>query len=408
MTFRRTSLLLLIFLLPAGNALALTINEAVDRALASNPVLRVRRVAVERSRSAAEVGAGWLAPTIEAEATPLTLQNGYEAEIGLAQRLRIWGRSAAEKRLAMAVALRQSYQADALERHVALEARRLYRAVGLNEERRLILTELWERENRLLKVAEARRPFGEVSDLDIGQLKSRATTRLADLEETRGALDAGRIALAAWMGQADTSGLTVSAIVPTPLSPADSLASALDGRPDIQAFRAEIDEAQAEMDLARTNNLSEPEVGLFLKQTGGTESNDSQVGARLSFPLPFLNSQTRTVAGAQARRDAARDLQRAERNLVELSLRAALARVEAVRRGLAAYDLETRGAIKRALELAERAYAEGRIDVFALTEVARATVDIELNRIAALDRWHESLNQAEEIAGRALTPDAER
>lgn len=406
-TFLHTIALTVSLLLPANSAQALTIDEAVAQALDSNPVLRVRRVSLERAVSAVDVGPGWLAPSIEAEASPVTFQNGYEAEIGLAQKLRPSGRSAAEKRLALAVASRQSYQVAALELSVTLQTRRLYRTVGLQEERIHILTDLWEREDRLLRVAQSRKPFGEVSDLDMGQLKSRATSRWADLEETLGALDAGRIALASWIGRADTSGLAVSAVVPAPLLPVDSLVSALDFRPDIRAFRAEVDEAQAEIDVAGTGNLGEPEFGLYLKKTGGNDS-ENHVGARISIPLPFLNSVTRPAAVAEARRDAATELQGAERNLAELNLRASLARVEAARRGFAAYDMETRGAIKRALELAERAYADGRIDVFALTEVARASVDIELNRIAALGRWHESLNEAEEFAGRGLTPGENR
>jgi outer membrane protein TolC len=384
---------------------SMTLDEAVERALANNPRTAPARAAAR----AAELGPGALSvlppPEIEGEAVPLSFGADYEAELGVNQKLPLWGRARAARALARAELERLRWASRTVEWTVAAGARERYRRVVLLTEQLAVVREQERRENSIVRQAEARFPHGEVSEIDLRQFQARAASSRARARSTELELAAARLDLSLWTGLPDTTGLRVERIPPSPLE-SIVLDTLLASRPDLRGLEASWRAAEAEVAVARADRYEDPKVGLFMRWKEASEpphDTESFLGGRFSFPLPLPGYGSGQVALARARAEAARLGYETARQTAAEELRVALARAEGAR--IIASQLSSGGAIdsvRSAVRLAEEAYRGGRIGAFEVIEVSRAAVELERDALEALDRWYEAVGLVEERVGVTL------
>jgi cobalt-zinc-cadmium efflux system outer membrane protein len=415
MTSVRTFLIAALVAAPLHGVLpawSITLDEAVETALAQNPRLAASRARARAAEQGPAAAGAFPNPELEGEAVPLTFGDEYEAELGLNQKLPIWGRTGAARALARAELERLRWEALEVERAVAAGTRERYRRVGLIGERLVLAREQERRESWLAGVARSRFHHGEVSELDLRQFEARAALRRAAVRGLEAGLHAARFDLATYIGVSDTTGLVVDRVPLAALSMPADIDSLVAGRPDLRELEADVRIAEAEVALARSERFEDPEVGLLMKWSREGEEADARnksfLGARFSLPLPFPNGQGARIGFARARVEAARAARDAAREVARQEIRVGVLEAEAARTGALGLTSTAIDSVRAALRLADEAYRSGRIEASELIEVSRAASELESEAIEALDRWFEALGVLEERLGRTLAPSVPR
>jgi outer membrane protein TolC len=395
--------------LAGGGAHALSLEEAVALAVARNARVLPDRAGAVAVRLAPDAAKVFPNPAIEAEAVPVTITGEYEAEVGVSQALPLWGRRAAGVALAKAEVERRGWISRDAERLVASGARERYRLVVLLEERRDVLQALWNEEVELVRVARARFPHGGISEIDLGQFEARATSRRAAVAAVEAELHAARTDLALWIGMPDTSELRLEAIPPVSLPAMESLKAGLGERPDVMVVESQLRIADAQVRHVRAERFDDPELGILVrwKQEDSSRSR-TFFGSRLSVPLPWPSTRTASIELARARAGAARVASESARRVAEEELATAAARAEGALRALSVFTQGAVDSIRSTVILARRVYAEGRIEASAMISAAQTSLQFELERLDALEKWFGAVALVEEQVNRTLAPSIPR
>ena len=393
----------------AGESAApLTLGQAVERALASNPALAGFAFALKAQD--ARVGQAVQRPATEAS---FELENvlgsdefgGLDAAEGtfaLSQVIELGG-----KRDARSAAARSGLELLAVERQVAqldvlAEVTRRFVAVAAAQETLSLASEgvnlaRGTVDDVALRVRAARSPEAEL-------LRSRAALSRKVLEEQRAAaeLGAARQALAAAWGSSRTDFGNVQADLyrmPVP-SDFEALAARLDANPDFLRFASIARLRDAEGRLARSQGRPDLEVSGGVRRL--EETNDQALVMGISVPL-FAG---RRAAPAIAEADALRELADVERDAARLEARTRLYGLyEQLRQAIR--ETETlRGDVlpqlDEALGATRYAYERGRYSYLELVDAQAAFLEARGAAIASAATAQQLLAEIERLTGEPL------
>lgn len=392
----------------AASGTALTLGQAVERALAANPDLQgfafalkaqEARIAQAGQRPAAEagvdlenvLGSGEFDGLDAAEATFVLSQ---VIELGDKRRLRS---TAAESGRGVLSVERQAAQLDVLA-----EVTRRFIAVAAAQEqvelaRQATMLAQGTVEDVTRRVRAARSPEAEL-------LRSRAALSRASLDERRALaeLGAARQNLAAQWGspRPDFGSVSAGLYAFPALTDFDKLAARLDRNPDFLRFTSEARLRDAELRLARS--LRKPDVNI----SGGVRrleaSSDQALVMGVSVPLFAGRRAAPAIAEAEALRgqvDAGRNaaLVRARSRLYELyeDLRQAIGETDVLRR-------EVMPLLDEALKATTYAYERGRYGYVELVDAQRAFLDSRSAAIESAARAQALLAEIERLTGEPL------
>lgn len=389
-------------------ARALTLEQAVSAAQAHNPRVRPSRAAADASRGAAIAARTFPNPQLDLEAVPLALGRGSELNLGIDQPLPISGRRGAAVAVAAAQSLELEQAANQAALEVASETRLLYRRALVAAVRSVTLRKQWQADAEAAAVARARFPQGEVSELDLGQLAARTTERRLQFESARDDAGTALFALALWMGQADTTGLSLESVPAAPAPTVTELDSTLVTRPDLAALEAAVHVAEAQARLTRAERYPDPTVGVLYRRAEDVEATRHFIGARITWPLPLLDHRQAAQELAHARVQAAVVARDAGLAGARLELRGALARAEQARLALVGLSSSAIDSTRHVQGIARAAYAAGRVDATQLAALSQSTLDLELLSLDRLERWYDAIGAVEALVGQTLAPSRAR
>ncbi|MEP6619971.1 MAG: TolC family protein [bacterium] len=307
---------------PAGGALAL--GEIVDLALRNNPQTQLSWAQARAAAASYGAATGAYVPTLDASANVARSQT--TSQLGSIERSTVtptvtlsyllfdFGGRAGSVAAAKAAAVALDLTHNATLQNVALQAEGSF--FNFQASRGLLVAAqqaLAEADTNLAS-ARQRNTAGVATISDVLQAQTVQAQAQLDLETASGNLQIARGTLAASMGLPANAALNLAPIgdsVTVALASAsvDSLIDqALSYRPDLAALRAQIQQAQAQVSVAKSAELPSIVLG---SNVGKTLSNISafqglNYGVTLGITIPIFNlARPYNVTAAQAQVDAA-------------------------------------------------------------------------------------------------------
>ena len=173
------------------------------------------------------------------------------------------------------------------------------------------------------------------------------------------------------------------------------LKSALEKRPDLAALDQEKKVTEAEELLTRAERIPNIKFGMFYEK----DDKDNVVGGKISIPLPFFDRKQGERREALARKRIANLNYIQRRQALEKEVRAAFTRFKLAERDVSYYP---EGAMKKfdeSLELYQRAYQEGAIDLADAILFQNQVIEARLKFIDTLTVYNLSLAELRFQAG---------
>ncbi|MBL8552227.1 MAG: TolC family protein [Hyphomonadaceae bacterium] len=376
----------------AQPAQALTLDDAIARAIDADPGLRAAQAGVDAALGTRRQARARPNPELDVEVEnfngPGDLRgfDGAESTFSLSQEIEIGGRRNARIRLAerelhgaeldrvlrgldLVRDVQTAYfEALAAEELVLIERERLSTAQALNA-------------SVARRVAAARDPLMAGARAEAGVAEARIALTRAQSEAAT-----ARARLASFFG-GDTGFALIPADFALPRAADHDHAAAIDGLPDITRLAAERDRANATAALERSMSYQNPNLSLGYRRFEDRDGDGALV-AGFSIPLGIFDRNQGAVARARAEeRRAELELEAGRRNIAREF--AALQRaIETDAEAVRATEEDVIPQAERALSLAREGYDRGAFSYLDVLEAQRALSDARQRRIEALRSYH--------------------
>jgi len=292
-------------------------------------------------------------------------------------------------------------EAEALQRQRDNTARLLKDEVAtlaldysLAVKRQELAGELVQLNRELVSIAGERFKAGDIPELDFNLTQvelARAESRLLEVERERIPL---RIKIASLTGLNETDvNLSDTDFKPALSQSGQELVKqALASRPDLQALALERDRAETETRLAKAEALPNLTAGLFvqwqrsLTEVGGlsSTSSDTQLGLRLSMPIPVFDRNQGGRAAAQAHLDGVDSRRLALERTVTAEVEAAVARLSSSERILALLEQGIIPQLTENLKLTQEAYRLGEVGILSVIDEQKKFFEVNDGYLSAL------------------------
>ena len=374
-----------------------SINEITKLALKHSAELAALEKEADAKQSLA-VQTGTIAnPTLELQGSTGSLTGSPEehtASIGINQELPLYGKLRLRREAGQREAEVLQRQRDNTARLLRDEVTTLALDYSLTAKRQELAADLVKLNHDLVAIAGERFKAGDIPELDLNLTKvelARAESRLLEVEREVIPL---RIKIASLTGL-NESDINLSDKLSAPItSPKtqDLVKQALASRPDLLALARERDKAETENRLAKVEALPNLTAGLFAQwqrssvEVGGitSTSSDTQLGLRLSMPIPVFDRNMSGRAAAHARLDAA-DSRRLElERMITAEVEAAISRLSSSERILALLEQGIIPQLTEILKLTQEAYRLGEVGILSVIDEQKKFFEVNDGYLSAL------------------------
>jgi len=393
-----------------------SINEITKLALKHSAELAALEKEADAKQSLA-VQTGTIAnPTLELQGSTGSLTGSPEehtASIGINQELPLYGKLRLRREAGQREAEVLQRQRDNIARLLRDEVTTLALDYSLTAKRQELAADLVKLNHDLVAIAGERFKAGDIPELDLNLTKvelARAESRLLEVEREVIPL---RIKIASLTGL-NESDINLSDKLSAPItSPKtqDLVKQALASRPDLLALARERDKAETENRLAKVEALPNLTAGLFAQwqrssvEVGGitSTSSDTQLGLRLSMPIPVFDRNMSGRAAAHARLDAA-DSRRLElERMITAEVEAAISRLSSSERILALLEQGIIPQLTENLKLTQEAYRLGEVGILSVIDEQKKFFEVNDGYLSALHGRHVAIIKLETAAAIDLT-----
>lgn len=385
-----------------------SINEIVSLALGRSGELSALEQEAAAQHALA-LQAGTISnPTLELQGASGSLTGSpdeHSVSVGIAQEFPLNSKLRLRRETALQAAASLRHQRENAARLLRDEVAALAQDCLLAAGRQELATELARLNGELVMVAEERFRAGDIPELELNMARveqARAGSRLLELEQEALAL---RIRLAAVAGLPAADLRLAEPPVPLVLPTAGQglVAQALQTRPDLRAAAGEQHKSASELQLAGAETLPNLTAGLFVQwQRGLTElggqsavTSDTQLGLRLSMPIPLFDRNQGGRAAARARLAAADSRRAALEQSIAAEVEAALARLVAAQRILAAFEQGIVPQLTENLKLVQEAYRIGEVGLLTVIEEQKKYFEVNDSYLAARHARRAALQKLE-------------
>jgi len=399
----------------SAEALPRTIDEIVVLALKQSAEL----AALEKETAAAyslAVQAGTISnPTLELQGSTGRLTGSpdeHSASIGINQELPLNNKLRLRREVMQREAEALRWQRDNAARLLKDEVSSLALDYSLLSERRELALELVKLNRDLVTVAGERFNAGDIPELDFNLAKvelARAESRLLEVEREGIPL---RVKIASLTGL-NESDIKLADKLSVPLTSPKTgglVQRALASRPDFLALALERDKAETEHRLSKAEALPNLTAGLFAQweqntvEVGGMESinRDTQLGIRLSMPIPVFDRNAGGRSAALARLDAADSRRLALERSIVAEVEAAISRLSSSERVLTLFEKGIIPQLTENLKLTREAYSLGEVGIISVIEEQKKFFEVSDSYLSALHARHLAMIKLETAAAMDL------
>ena len=282
----------------ANNSQEVTLEQAIQEALANNLELQAKRQEMEMAK-AQFLKAVWPNPELEGGLTTdaLTGNEGENnVEVGFSQAIPWSGRLRYQKQAATRLIERTSWDIQDRERRLTLEVTQAFTQVVALQEQLKVLELLIQINRQLVETAEARFAKGEVSQIEVQVGKVEFQQDRVEQKRLQAQLKTATSALNLLLGRpkATTRSVVIGQLTYQPVAlDAQRLTRwALVNRPDVMMLDADIRQAEALIKLAKASRFEDLKTSVFFQRSQGRlQVNEEQVkndsnllGLKISIP----------------------------------------------------------------------------------------------------------------------------
>lgn len=393
-----------------------SINEIAALALKHNAELAALEKEAAAKQSLA-IQAGIISnPTLEFQGVTGTLTGSPEERsfsIGANQELPLNGKLRLRREAVQREAEVVQQQRDNTARLLKDEVATLVLDLALADKRRELAAGQVTLNQELVRITDERFKADDIPELELNLAKvelARAGSRLLEIDRERIPL---RIKIASLTGL-NKSDIKLSVNLSAPIvSPKiqDIVKKALASRQDLLALAIERDKAETETRLAKAEALPNLTAGLFVQwQRGSTEvggmsstSSDTQLGLRLSMPIPLFDSNQGGRAAAKARLDAADSRRLALERSIIAEVEAAVSRLSASEQILEQFEKGIIPQLTENLKLIQEAYRIGEVGILSAIEEQKKFFEVNDAYLSTLHSRRVALIKLETAVATDLT-----
>jgi len=399
---------ILLALLATMPAFGISLELAVQTALANNRELQAARFAVSKAKGRLAQAGKWPNPELELSGmSDIVFRNeGAGAfTVGLAQTFPLTAHLSLAREYARVDVLRALREIRNRERLLIAEVRATSIEILEAQARAKALEDLLSASQKTSSLAEERLAAGQ------GSLAEKSLS-LVDQRRIANELDSARLTQnLALMKLKTLLGLGAN----DPLELAGTLESAIQNlgapsspksiyRPDVDLLALEEEKAGLEIALARAEAWEGIRLGIQYTYDQNTDEpeglgTDQFLGLAVSIPLPFWDQKKGAIEERTALRDETSARLRAAKLEIENSLASALRRVALLRSRLAAFDTQTLAPVSQSVEEMTAAFETGRVDMRDLFIVREKLGQLRLERIALQSQLALALADLESTTG---------
>jgi outer membrane protein, heavy metal efflux system len=378
---------------------ALTLDAAIERALAANAAIAAARLTRPIHIAGLRVAGERPNPEVNAEIEKETPKQS----LGVAVPFELGGKRA--KRLAVGEATLRAADAElaAITAQVRNDVRRAYFDVLVAERRLAVLGELRDLSARARDAARTRFESGDVPRLEALQADLAFNTAITEATSAEGAVTAARAKFDVLLGPPSGSGQHLSTPLDAgvPIVTAEMLQLAHTQSTELAALDRRIDEQRARFDLSRA--LRAPDV-----VAGATLTHDAEPEftygwrAAVSMTVPLFTTHAAGVAVEQATLAQLVAQRQATVAHIDAEVTAAAASAEAERVAYARYRDSILPQAQQVEQLAQDSYQLGQTGLAALLQALQASRDVRLRALDAVSRYQSAVADLERAIGAPL------
>ncbi len=382
-----------------GDAEPLTLQAAVDRALAANPTIAAARL--KGAINAAGLAVAGERPNPEAT-FELEKETPKQA-LGLALPLELGGKRA--KRIAVSEATIRAGDAElaATIAQIRNDVRRAYYDLVVADARLDVLGELRDVSRRARDAAQARFEAGDAARLEVLQAGLAFAAAENEATAAEGEVTAARARFNALLGQR----LDVPARLTTPIDAGGpvptgaALELARTASAELGVLDRQIDEQRAKLALAQAMRVPDLVPSATLTHDAEPEFTYGW-RASLAVTLPVFTSHKAGVLVEQTTLDQLMAQRKATLERITGEVTAAAASAEAERQAYARYRDQILPQAQEVEQLAQDSYRLGQTGISALLQSLQASRDIRLRSLDAVSQFQTALADLERAIGAPL------
>jgi cobalt-zinc-cadmium efflux system outer membrane protein len=374
-----------------------SINEIVSLAIKHNPEL----AAIEKEAAAKQalaVQAGTISnPTLEFQGITGSLTGSPEersVSIGINQEFPLNGKLRLRQEVGQREAEVVQRQRDNTARLLRDEVAVLALELVLADKRRELAAGQVTLNQELVRISDERFKAGDIPELELNLARvelARAESRLLEVERERIPL---RIKIASLTGLKEND-LNLPENLTTPKQPGNTpelIKKSLAARPDLMALIREQGKTETETRLAGAEAIPNLSAGLFVQwQRASTEiggmsstSSDTQLGLRLSIPIPVFDRNQGGRAAAQARMDAAGSRRLALERSIISEVETAASRLSSSEKILEQFEKGIIPQLTENLKLTQEAYRIGEVGILSVIDEQKKFFEVNDSYLSAL------------------------
>lgn len=391
----------------AGGAVSLSgLLAYADRHAPRLVAARSTRAHADAARAAAE----WRLPAnpeLSAAVGPRLGREGtgLDLELELSQPIEISGARALRLDTAQQVRAQINAEIEQIRWAVHCDVHAAFHQTLIDQDRARLAERMLSFQQEVLQIVERQIAAGEAAPLILRLAQAEAAQAQQMLLAAQQAQVASQIQLAQLAGWPATVLPQPAGDIDAPHDPpplARLSAVAREHLPSLRAHDAQIQEAQARIDLAQREAWPQPAVGVRYVREGAVgpqEHGAHVVMGTLALSIPSFQTNQGAVAEARAQRSVAEAQRAATVHLLDGQLAQAHSEVAAAVARTRAYGAEILPRFEENLHLLRRAFELGEIDLLALFTGRERFLRIQSDALSAQQDYFVALASLERLVG---------
>jgi outer membrane protein, heavy metal efflux system len=384
------------------SASALTIEQAVARALQDNLDLRAAAYEVEKARGRLLQAGLWPNPELElSTATDRTFNDEGEqrSAAGFQQAFPISGRLRFAKRVSRVDVAQAMAEIRNRERLLIGEVQRDFLNVLLLRQQLAANREFVSLNREFVEVLEDRLQRAEVSEVDVNLARVELQRLGVEAAQLESDVVARELSLKLRMGLAPEALISPAGNIEAlaeKFRPEKYQTTMVVNRPDLRQTELGIDRAAAEMRLARAEAWADWTLGTSYESERTLDlptglRSDEFLGFKISIPIALLNRNQGRVYEHKAASEQARQQFEAQRLSIRSEIATALARAMKLRSAVGNYRRDLLPALSQTNSLVRKGYNEGLIPATQVIQVQQQQTTLRSSFLTATANYLEAL-----------------
>jgi cobalt-zinc-cadmium efflux system outer membrane protein len=399
---------LTVLTLGLGAASALTLDQAIDRALANNLDLRAAYYNLEIGRGKLIQAGLWPNPELDFAGNtqrPFSNEGERSYSSGFAQAFPISGRLAKAKRVARVDIAQALMEIRNRERLLVGEVQKDFLTALILRRQIAARDEVKGVNQELLNISEARLQKAEVSQVDVNLARTEVQRLQLENDLLGAELGARLITLREKLGLTPEAPLTVEGDLDSLLARFSPTGAGFSPwlRPDLRQTELGIDRARAEIALARAEAWDDWRLGLDYESDRTLDvpvglRTDRFGGLKLAIPLPLWNRNQGRIYSQQATADQAQQQVEALILKIRAEVAAAAARATKLKEATLLYSQSVLPLYTQNIGLLKQGFAQGLTEFSQIVQTQNQQVSLRITYLDAQTRYAEALVDLETAA----------